>query len=420
MNERIEILPDVFVTAVQTEKFKTGCFSINFLRPISRAEAAQNALIPSVLLRGSAAHPDICSISARLDELYGASIGTLVRKKGEIQLSGFYADFVEDALVSEPVFRPVLDFAAELLLSPALEEGVFRADVVKSEKRNLANAIEARVNNKRGYAAAQLLRLMCAEEAYGVPRLGETEDLEPVDEHSLYAHYCEVLAHSRVEIFYMGALGAQEAADAFREALRALPRGETAAVRTQIVREAAQVREQTETMDVAQGKLAMGFRTGCTVLDAEYPALLMLNAVYGAGTTSKLFTKVREERSLCYYADAAVEKYKGVMVVSSGIETKDYQTAREEILRQLDECREGNISDEEFDAAKRYILSELKGAADSPGGLDDFYIGAAAAGSAITLESLAAGIAAVTKEQTAQAARRVTLDAVYFLKGAEV
>lgn len=419
MNERIEILPDVFVTAVQTEKFKTGCFSINFLRPISRAEAAQNALIPSVLLRGSAAHPDICSISARLDELYGASIGTLVRKKGEIQLSGFYADFVEDALVSEPVFRPVLDFAAELLLSPALEAGAFRADVVRSEKRNLANAIEARVNNKRGYAAAQLLRLMCAEEAYGVPRLGETEDLEPVDEHSLYAHYREVLAHSRVEIFYMGALGAQAAAEAFREALRALPRGETAVVQTQIVRAAGQVHEQTETMEVAQGKLAMGFRTGCTVLDAEYPALLMLNAVFGAGTTSKLFTKVREERSLCYYADAAVEKYKGVMVVSSGIETKDYQTAREEILRQLDECRNGNISDEEFDAAKRYILSELKGAADSPGGLDDFYIGAAAAGSRITLESLAAGIAAVTKEQTAQAARRVTLDAVYFLKGAE-
>ena len=98
MNDRIEILPDVFLTSVQTDKFKTGCFSINFLRPMARSEASQNALIPSVLLRGSERYPDICSISARLDELYGASVGTLVRKKGEVQLVGLFADFIEDAL----------------------------------------------------------------------------------------------------------------------------------------------------------------------------------------------------------------------------------------------------------------------------------------------------------------------------------
>ena len=88
MNDRIEILPDVFLTSVQTDKFKPGCFSINFLRPMARSEASQNALIPSVLLRGCERYPDICSISARLDELYGASVGTLVRKKGEVQLVG--------------------------------------------------------------------------------------------------------------------------------------------------------------------------------------------------------------------------------------------------------------------------------------------------------------------------------------------
>lgn len=419
MNERMELLPDVFLTAVQTDKFKTGCFSINFLRPMAREEAAQNALIPSVLLRGSRQHPDIRAISARLDELYGASVGTLVRKKGEMQLTGFFADFVEDALAGEAVFRPVLDFTAELLLDPALGEGAFRADVVKSEKRNLANAIEARVNNKRSYAATQLLRLMCAEEAYGLARLGEVEDLACVDEKSLYAHYQDVLAHSRVEIFYMGALPARTAAEAFCEALRALPRGAVVPVETQVVREAKTVRERTETMEVAQGKLCIGLRTGCTAADEGYPALLMMNAIFGGGTTSKLFTHVREECSLCYYADSAIEKFKGVMLVSSGIEGKNFETAKKEILAQLDACRAGEISDYEFESAKRYILSELRSAADSPGRLDDFYIGSAAAGLDGTMEALRARVCAVTKDEVAQAARRVTLDTVYFLKGAE-
>ena len=98
MDNRIEILPDVFLTSVQTDKFKTGCFSVNLLRPMRREEASANALIPSILLRGSERWPDIRAISARLDELYGASVGTLVRKKGEMQMTGFFADYIEDAL----------------------------------------------------------------------------------------------------------------------------------------------------------------------------------------------------------------------------------------------------------------------------------------------------------------------------------
>ena len=64
MEQRMEILPGVFLTAVQTEKFKTGCCSVNLLRPMAREEAAANALVPSVLLRATAQHPDIRSISA--------------------------------------------------------------------------------------------------------------------------------------------------------------------------------------------------------------------------------------------------------------------------------------------------------------------------------------------------------------------
>ena len=210
MEIRMELLPGVTLTAVQTEKFKTGCFSINFFRPLRREEAAMNALIPSVLLRGSEGCPDLRAIAARLDELYGASAGTLIRKKGEVQMTGFYADFIEDALAGEPVFAPMMDFLGELLLLPRLENGAFLAEYVESEKRNLANAIASRVNDKRTYATGQLVKTMCAGEAYAVPRLGELEDVEPVTPEGLYAQYRMVLAESRVELFYMGRKSAED------------------------------------------------------------------------------------------------------------------------------------------------------------------------------------------------------------------
>ena len=420
MERRTEILPGVTLTAVQTEKFKTGCFSINFLRPLRREEAAANALIPSVLLRGSEHCPDLRSIAARLDNLYGASAGTLVRKKGEVQMTGFYADFIEDALAGEPVFEPMLDFIGELLLRPRLEDGCFVRDYVESEKRNLANAIASRVNDKRTYAVSCLIRNMCAGEAYAVPRLGELEDVEAITPESLHAQYRRVLAESRAELFYMGRRPAEEVADCLRQVLRELPRAaELAAFGTQPVASAQEVRRAEERMDITQGKLSMGLRTGITAADADYPALLMFNTIFGGGITSKLFTEVREELSLCYYAMSSIEKTKGVMIVSSGVEFDKLQTAEEEILRQLEDCRRGVISDYEFDSARSYLLSDLKTALDSPGRLDDYAVGQRAAGLEGNMEDLARGIAAVTRAQVVQAAQRVTLDTIFTLKGAE-
>ena len=420
MEKRTEILPGVFLTAVQTEKFKTGCFSINFLRPLRREDASANALIPSVLLRGSEGCPDLRAIAARLDDLYGASAGTLIRKKGEVQMVGFYADFIEDALAGEPVLEPMMAFVSELLLRPRLEDGHFVRDYVESEKRNLANAIASRVNDKRTYATGRLLNTMCAGEAYAVQRLGEAEDVECITAEGLYAQYRALLAESCAELFYMGRRPMEDVADCLRGVLRALPRAERfVPFGTEVVPAAGAVRHAEERMDITQGKLSMGFRTGCTAADAGYPALLMFNTIFGGGITSKLFTKVREEMSLCYYAMSALEKAKGVMIVSSGVEFDKLETAQEEILRQLEDCRSGVISDYEFDSAKNYLLSDLKTALDSPGRLDDYAIGQRAAGLEGGMDELARGIAGVTREQVVQAARRVTLDTIFTLRGTE-
>ena len=205
-----------------------------------------------------------------------------------------------------------------------------------------------------------------------------------------------------------------------RRVLRELPRAAAFdAVGTEKQRAGGDVRRVEERMDVTQGKLSMGFTTGCTAGEAEYPALLVLNTVFGGGITSKLFTKVREELSLCYYAMSSIEKNKGVMIVSSGVEFDKLETAEKEILRQLEDCRNGEISDYEFDSAKRYLLSDLKTALDSPGRLDDYANGQRAAGLEGGMEELARGIEAVTRGQVAEAARRVTLDTIFTLRGTE-
>ena len=418
MNHRTEILPGVYLTAVQSDKFKTGCFSLNLLRPMKKEEAAANALIPSVLLRGSERCPDIASISAKLDELYGASIGTLVRKKGEVQLVGFYCDYVQDEYVDEPVFAPVMAFLAELLLNPWLENGAFPEAVVDSEKLNLENAMLSRINDKRTYAASQLIRTMCAGQPYGIPRIGEPDDLTEITAKSLYAHYRDLLATSRVELFYMGSLSPEAVTKVLQTVLADLPRAEAfVPVGTTPAPAARPVQEKTERLDVTQGKLSLGFFTDITAKDPRYPALVLAATVFGGGATSKLFTNVREKMSLCYYASASFEKFKGVLSVSSGVEFSKLETAKTEILRQLEACKAGDITDDELESARGYLVSDLKIAMDSPGRLDDYYMGQILLEQDGTMEDLASAIARVTKQEAADAIQALRLDTIYALEG---
>ena len=418
MNHRTEILPGVYLTAVQSDKFKTGCFSLNLLRPMKKEEAAANALIPSVLLRGSETCPDIASISAKLDELYGASVGTLVRKKGEVQLVGFYCDYVQDEYVDEPVFAPLMAFLAELLLNPRLENGAFPEAVVDSEKLNLENAMLSRINDKRTYAASQLIRTMCAGQPYGIPRIGDPDDLTEITAKSLYAHYRDLLATSRVELFYMGSLSPEAVTKVLQAALAELPRAEVfVPVGTTPAPQARPLQEKTERLDVTQGKLSLGFFTDITAKDPRYPALVLAATVFGGGATSKLFTNVREKMSLCYYASASFEKFKGVLSVSSGVEFSKLETAKTEILRQLEACKAGDITDDELESARGYLVSDLKIAMDSPGRLDDYYMGQILLEQDGTMEDLASAIARVTKQEAADAIQALRLDTIYALEG---
>lgn len=93
---RCELIPGVWLTALRSDKFKTGCLSINLLTQLNRETAALNAVLPFVLRRGTRYHPDMETIAAELDSLYGTGIEPIVRKIGEIQCIGFYASFPDE------------------------------------------------------------------------------------------------------------------------------------------------------------------------------------------------------------------------------------------------------------------------------------------------------------------------------------
>ncbi len=418
MTQTIELQPGVTLRCFREDRFKQGCLSVSFVRPMCREEASVNALIPAVLLRGTEKHPDLRSITLRLDDLYGAAVGALVRRVGDYQTMGLSCGFIDDryAMDGDAVMEPMVDFLRELLYEPVTEAGGFSAAYVESEKKNLISTIESDLNDKRVYAMSQMLKSMCKADSYGVPRLGEKDGAAAITPQSAYKHYQKVLKESRMDIFYVGSVPAERVAELVRPLYAGLDR-DYRPLPKQAAFQDAGGEDLTEEMDVTQGKLCMGLVTPITNRSPEFVAMQIANVVFGAGMTSKLFMNVREKLSLCYSIGSSYYGSKGLVTIGAGIDFAKEEQTRAEILRQLEACQAGDITEEELISAKEAVLSSLRGTHDSPGSIEGYYATSALSGMKMTPAEYMAAVEAVTGEQVAAAAATLKLHTTYFLKG---
>ena len=418
MIETISLDQNITLRCFRDTRFKQGCLSFQLVRPMGAEEAAKNALLPAVLLRGTKQHPNLRAITHRLDALYGASVSPLVRRVGDYQTVGVYCGFMDDrfALPGDQVLAPMVEFLAEVLLESPVENGGFLTSFVESEKRNLIATIESERNDKRAYAMGKLLKTMCREDTFGLPRLGEPTQVAAIDSVDLYRHYQSILRTSPIQIFYVGSAETQAVAQLLHPLLSRLDR-QSNGLPEQTGFHPCQGSDLTETMEVSQGKLCMGFVTPITNRDAQFPAMQVLNTLFGAGMTSKLFMQIREKMSLCYSIGSGYYGTKGILTVSAGIDFDKEDLTRAEILRQLDACREGEITAEELTAAKEALLSSLRATHDAPGAIEAYYATGALSGMSMTPAEYMAAVDGVTLEAVVAAARTVQLHSTYFLKG---
>lgn len=413
-----DIADGVRLTCITTDLFQTSAFGAAFVMPLQQENAAY-AILPALLYQGTRQYPDTDAFGTLLDELYGARIEPYVRKVGENLVLGFVADVVDAACVPDGSTLPmqVAELMGALMTDPALENGRFRTTELERERTNLADRIRALRNDPRSYAVRRAQEIMCEHELFGRCEYGTLEGVQSLDGEQVWQAYQHVLHHAKVELFYCGSCQVDSLIQAFRQAL-VLPQQSTRyEPEIDVCRTKCRVRTITEEMPVAQGKLTLGLRTGLTGADPDYPALLLFNIVLGGYTGSRLFCHVREKRSLCYYASSGLDKVKGLMLISSGIDNNKYHEALTEIQRQMEDLCHGGLTQEELERARRTASYIVRSMQDSPLSLERYWQTQAILGSTMTPEQLLKQIAQVERGQVMAVGRHIDLDLIYFMKG---
>ena len=414
---KISIKENINLYYNPTKKFKTTTLGVYIHRPLSREECTLNSLLCMVMRRGCPGFEDSKTLSRYLDNLYGAGYATAIRKKADRQILSFNFQFVNDKFLDDNinVLEGILDIADRSIL----KQTDFNEEYVNQEKENLKKQLLSIINDKRSYATKRCTEIMCQGEAYGISKNGYMEDIDGIDKSKLLEHYKNVVLKSPVDIFVNGDVDIDTVAEKLKTMFADINVEYVMSVPADVKKEVDEVKKVTEEQQIVQGKLSIGFRTNVYATDEDYPAMMMYNSILGCGIFSKLFNNVREKLSLCYYASSSVDYLKGIMFINSGIEVSNFQKAYDEILVQMEDIKNGEISDVEFSAALLGTVNSINSTSDNPFVLDDYYLGKIISGKIVTLDELAEGIKKVTKEDVIKVAQKIQLDTVYFLKGCE-
>ena len=419
MISKTQIFPGVVLHCCQDRRFKQNTLSIQFCRPLVDEEAALNALLPAVLLRGCEKYPDMRAITLRLDDLYGAGIAAQVRVVGNYHITGIGCSFIEDrfAMSGDLVFQPLVGFLYEILRRPYTEKGVFSQKYVESERKNLLAAIDSRKNDKRAYATDRLMEQLCGNDPFAVPRLGRRQQVEAVTAENLWQHYEKVLQESPVELFYVGSREPGEVAALLKPLFEGLDRN-VQPLPSQTLLNAAEACDMEEEMEVSQGRLAMAFVSPINMKHSLFIPAQVFAILYG-GSTGKLFNVIREQLSLCYDIGGVYYKTKGFMAVYAGIDFDKKEQVRQEVHKLLQDCCDGGFTEAELSAAKQTLIAGLQASQDSPGAIESYYMNGLLTDYSIDPAGYIRAVEQVTAQQVQQAAALFKCNTVYFLKGVQ-
>ncbi len=401
------------------EKFKTVHIYINFLTPLTTDKLTNRTLLSYIQETNSKKYNNQQKMGEILSDLYGASMNTMSRRRGNYHDYGLMLNYPNPKFIAneERLTENIFQFLEEILFHPNVENERFHEATFLREKEILEEEYASRSDDKRLYAALRLNELYYPDAEYQTPADGRKEDLETITPRSLYTNYQEMIQNDRIEILVVGNVDEEKIVSQFEK----LPFTERRTLELQPFYEPSEevkVQDKTEIQNVQQAKLNLAYQAPFAYLSDDYFAMRVYNGLFGQYPHSKLFENVREKASLAYYATSRYNAFTGMMSVETGIDQKDENQARTIIEAQIEAMRQGQFTEEKILQTKAMISNGLHQMKDSPFGYINHKLSNIIFSEPdLTVEEFINYMEQVNKEDIVRIAESIEPKTTYILKG---
>ena len=415
-----EIKKGIEFHELNTNKFKTNFVAIFLTTKLTRENVTKNALISTILRRGSKNMPSQEEISKQMEEMYGASFDCGLDKIGDNQVLKFYMETINDDFIpqqKENMLKTTLEKILEIVFNPYIENGEFKKEYVEQEKNTIKQRIQGKIDNKARYALNRCVEEMYKDEPYGLYKFGYVEDLDAINGKNLYEYYQELIKNCKIDILVSGILPDDiEEIIKENENIKNLQEREPSYVMPKLTtRNTEKENVVTESMEVTQGKLVLGLDIKLENEKQKYDALLY-NSILGGTANSKMFQNVREKAHLAYVASSSYIRQKSNIFINCGIEINNYEKALEIVKKQIDDMKKGDFKEEDIENAKKGIISTIDLIDDEQDTGITYYFGQELSNNKISPEEYKEIVQKVQKDDIVKIANSVSINTIYFLK----
>lgn len=346
---------------VNNNKFKSIYISYNFTQEVNDTKIFSSyAVLASLMAKSSKSYPTQKDIEKYLNSLYGANFDVNIEKLGDLYNLEFRIEFVNKKFIpsKEELLEKILLFLKEMIYNPAQ----WTQDVFKREKDFILQRINERKDEKLKYGIQRAEELLCKDEPFGTYLYGEEDVVKNLSLKDIKDAY-STLINDSITVIVSGNLDGYDSIDSEIEKIfKQYDKNFNTNIENlkyNIKRqEDYKYEEVKEIQDTTQSVLSLGLRIKeCTPKD--FYVLNVYNAILGTTPSSKLFQNVREKESLAYTVRSRYYRFKDIIVIYAGINKENYKKALDVIKIQLEDIKNGNITDIEFKSARDSLLADL-------------------------------------------------------------
>ena len=361
----------------------------------SKKENGLSHFLEHMLFKGTAARPSAFTVSSELDAV-GAESNALTTN----ELTAYYSK------AQKKHWQRLLEVVSDIYLNPA-----FPAADLEKERGVILQEISMYKDLPHHHVWDLLSRLLYGNSSAGRTIAGSAENIKRFTRQDFLSYHRKHYVASKTIVAVAGDVTEKSVVEEVKKIFGKLPQVEKRG------REAVKEKQKNakfvlEKRQSDQTHMVLAVR-GYGVDDKRAPRVSILMGILGAGMSSRLFQRLREEMAACYYVQASNNSFPdhGFASISVGI---DQKRAVEVVKAIIDECKRltyEKVTDKELQKVKDYKVSHLYMGLETTDALAGYYISDEANhGGARNPEVREKELRAVTAEEIMETAQELFRD----------
>lgn len=406
---------------INTNRFKTITVEINFTKELEEKNISYFKLLTRLISFSNKEYNTRRKMAIKLEELYNSFMFSSSAVIGSLENFNIGIEFLHPKYTEKDELDKNLDLLCSSLLKPNVKNNKFDEDIFNVIKDNIITNFKIREEYPTSMAYKRFEETMFKGTPAAYDQSGKLEIIEKLTPEDLYNFYKTIYDNHSINVLVYGDLDSDientitKYLDKNLKDFKSIPSNKLTPYFDKKFNDKESLVEEKK--DITQSTLIMGY----DVIDLDRKddyALQLYNMIFGASSNSLLFMKVREEKSYCYSIRSSLYKYSKALVVTAGINKKNYKDSVKTIKDCVKKMNDRKTIEEGLKKVKMMMNTRLNGYYDSLSSISDhYYINEFDKEDDVEIQREKYNN--VTVEDILEIGKHLKLDTIYYLEGAK-